>query len=89
MICTSPDNVLAHVSKVVLLLALIINVAMGAGASSRHNTKPEVHVVVVQQRPMEDNNSSSNNTADNSNMDSEIIQTALKAAKLTSTKETR
>ena len=60
---------------------------MGAGASSRGNNKPEVHVVVVQQRPTEENTSSS--AADNSNMDSEIIQTALQAAKLTSTKEAR
>lgn len=62
---------------------------MGVGASSRGNNKPEVHVVVVQQRPTEENTSSSNNTADNSNVDSEIIQTALQAAKLTSTKEAR
>ena len=61
-------------------------VVMGAGASSRANNKPEVHVVVVQQRPTEEN---TGNTADNRNVDSEIIQSALKAAKLTSTKETR
>ena len=56
---------------------------MGAGASSRANNKPEVHVVVVQQRATEENHCSSNNTVDDSNVDSEFIQTALKAAKLT------
>ena len=54
---------------------------MGAGASSRSN-KPEVHVVVVQQR---DSSSNINNT----NVDNEIIHTALKAAKLNNAKETR
>ena len=61
---------------------------MGAGASSRANNKPEVHVVVVQQRPGE-SNSSSNTAADSSNVDKKIIQTALSAAKLSSTKERR
>ena len=61
---------------------------MGAGASSRANNKPEVHVVVVQQRP-EENTSSSNTAVDNSNVDNKIIQTALNAAKLNSTKERR
>jgi len=62
---------------------------MGAGASS-HNNKPEVHVVVVQQQPVrEDNHSSSNVAADNSNVDNEIIHTALKAVKLDDPKETR
>lgn len=56
---------------------------MGAGASS-HSNKPEVHVVVVQQRE-----SSSNVVADNTNMDDEVIHTALKAAKLNGTKEAR
>ena len=64
-------------------------IVMGAGASSRGNNKPEVHVVVVQQQSTEENTSSSNNAVDNSNVDSEIIQTALQAAKVTSTKETR
>lgn len=61
---------------------------MGVGASSRVDNKPEVHVVVVQQRPTEEN-SSSTNAVDNSNVDSEIIQTALKAAKLNTTNESR
>ena len=55
---------------------------MGAGASSRANNKPEVHVVVVQQRATEENHCSSSNAADNI-MDSKVIQTALKAARLT------
>lgn len=63
---------------------------MGAGASSRDNHKPEVHVVVVQQRPVEENAGSSSTTAGGSNVDSEIIQTALNAAKLNNnTKEMR
>ena len=62
---------------------------MGAGASSRGNNKPEVHVVVVQQRAEENDSSSNTAAADTSNVDSEIIQTALKAAKLSNTKETK
>lgn len=62
---------------------------MGAGASSRGTNKPEVHVVVVQQRPAQDNATGSNVAVNSNNMSNEIVHTALKAAKLVNAKETR